>query len=106
MRVPAPTEEVSTIAVSCWKKAASANPGLLGKGLQGFHDGGNLAVRELRITGERQDLAGDPRGHGQMRGGRRGAARRGLQVIRHGVVDVGGDAARLESRPDLVARLA
>src|ERR1039457_7626436 len=58
MRVPAPTEALSTIAVSCWKKPASVNGGLLGKGVQRANHGGNLAVLQFRMAGQSQDLAG------------------------------------------------
>ena len=57
MRVPAPTEELSTMAVSCLKKLSSANAGLLREGLQRGGNGGYFVVLEFRVAGQRQDLA-------------------------------------------------
>src|ERR1019366_231921 len=69
MRVPAPIEGLSTIAVSCWKKPPSANAGLQWEGLQRAHYGGYFVVLQLGITGQRQNLASRPLGLRQLRRG-------------------------------------
>src|ERR1019366_248190 len=108
MRVPAPIEGLSTMAVSCWKK--SVNAGLLGKSLQGVHHGGDFHVQKFRVAGQGENLAGRLLGRRQLGAGREGcpvcAACRFLEVIRHGVVDIGGDAAGFERGSNPIALLA
>src|ERR1035437_8356654 len=95
MRVPAPIEGLSTIAVSCWKKPPSANGDLLFEGLQRANHGGDFLVLQFGITRQGQNFAGGLLGHRQLGGGRRPSACRLLEVIRHGVVAIGGDAVSL-----------
>src|ERR1035441_8602379 len=107
MRVPAPIEGLSTIAVSCWKKASSANAGLLWESLQGAHHGGYFVVQKFGVAGQGENLAGRLLGGRQWCAGREGGSVcptcRHLEVIRHGVVDVRGDAARGERGSNPIA---
>src|SRR5260370_32967077 len=100
MRVPAPTEELSTMAVSCLKKFRSANPGLLREGLERANDGGYFTVFEFSITGQRQDFTRGLFGGRQWRGGpRMRSTRRPLEVIRHGGVDARPEPAVFTGAP-------